>query len=79
MGFLGGSAGKEPACQCMTARDMGLTPGSGRFHGDGKGNPLQYFCLENFTDSGAWLATVHVVAKCRTRLSTHAYVVFRGL
>ena len=51
------------------ARDMGLIPGSGRFPGKGHGNPLQYFCLENPMDRGAWKATVHRVAKSWTRLS----------
>ena len=42
---------------------------SGRSHGEGNGNPLQYSCLENFTDGEAWQATVHGVAKSWTRLS----------
>ena len=42
---------------------------SGRFPGEGNGNPLQYSCLENLTDRGAWGARVHRVAKSRTRLS----------
>ena len=50
-------------------RDMGLIPGSGRSPGEGLGNLLQYSCLENPTDRGAWLATVHVVAKSQTQLS----------
>ena len=53
-------------------RDMGLIPGSGRFPGEGNGSPLQYSCLENSMDRGAWLVTVHEVAKSWTRLSTHA-------
>ena len=55
-------------------KDMGSIPGSGRFSGEGNGNPLQYSCLENPTDREAWQATVHVVTKSRTllkRLSTH--------
>ena len=44
-------------------RDVGLTPGSGRFPGEGNGNPLQYPCLGNSMDRGAWLATVHVFAE----------------
>ena len=43
--------------------DAGLTPGSERSPREGNGNPLQYFCLENSTDRGAWRATVHGVAK----------------
>jgi len=45
------------------ARDMGLIPGTGRSAGDGNGYPLQYSCLGNPTDRGAWQATVHGVAK----------------
>ena len=51
------------------AGDLGLIPGSGRFSGEGNGNPLQYSCLENSMDGGAWQATVHGVTKSRTRLS----------
>ena len=56
-------------------RDVGSIPGSGRSPGKGNGNPLQYSCLENPMDRGAWWATVHGVAKSWTRLkqlSTHA-------
>ena len=49
--------------------DPGSIPGSGRSPGEGNGNPLQYSCLENPMDRGAWQATVHGVAKSRTRLS----------
>ena len=59
-GFPGGSDGKESACN---AGDVGLIPGSGRSRGEGNGNPLQYSCLENFMDRGAWWATGHGVAK----------------
>ena len=48
------------------AGDMGSTPGLGRFSGEGNGNPLQYSCLGNPIDRGAWQATVHGVAKSRT-------------
>ena len=51
------------------AGDLGLIPGSGRSPGEGNGNPLQYSCLENPMDGGAWWATVHGVAKSRTQLS----------
>ena len=51
------------------AGDMGLIPGSGRSPGEGNGNPLQYSCLENLMDRGAWWATVHEVTKSRTRLN----------
>ena len=50
-------------------RDMGSIPGSGRSPGGGHGNPLQYFCLENPMDRGAWWATVHGVAKSQTPLN----------
>ena len=49
--------------------DLGLIPGSGRSAGEGNGNPFQYSCLGNPMDGGAWQATVHGVAKTRTRLS----------
>ena len=51
------------------AGDLGSIPGLGRSPGEGNGNPLQYCCLENPMEGGAWWATVHGVAKSRTRLS----------
>ena len=51
------------------AGDPGLIPGSGRSPGEGNGNSLQYSCLENPMDGGAWWATVHGVAKSQTQLS----------
>ena len=65
MRFPGGSDGKASACN---EGDPGLVPGLGRSPGEGNGNPLQYSCLENSMDGGAWWATVHRVAKSRTRL-----------
>ena len=62
-GFPGGSEGRESA---YNAGDLGSIPGSGRSPGGGNGNPLQYFCLENPMDRGAWRATVHRVAKLDT-------------
>ena len=53
LGFPGGLDGKEPSCN---AGDLDLIPGLGRSPGEGNGNPLQYSCLENFTDRGAWQA-----------------------
>ena len=50
-GFPGGSDSEESACN---AGDLGLIPGSGRSHGKGKDNPLQYSCLGNSMDRGAW-------------------------
>ena len=64
--FPGGSEGKASACN---AGDPGSTPGSGRSPGEGNGNPLQYSCLENPTDGGAWWATVHGVTKSQKQLS----------
>ena len=58
--FLAGSDSKESACN---AGDVGSIPGSGRSPGEGNGKPIQYSCLENFMDGGAWRATVHRVAK----------------
>ena len=66
MGFPGGSEVKASA---SNAGDLGSIPGSGRSPGEGNGNPLQDSCLENPMDRGAWWATVHGVAKSRTRLS----------
>ena len=54
---------KKSACN---AGDPGLIPGSGRFPGEGNGYPLQYSCLENPVDRGAWQATVHGVMKSQT-------------
>ena len=65
-GFPGAHSGKESACQ---AGDGSSIPGLGRSSGEGNGNPLQYSCLGNPMDRGAWWATVHVFAKSRTRLS----------
>ena len=68
MGFPGGSgkeysAGKDSAC---SVGDLGSTPGLRRSPGEGNGNPLQYFFLENSMDRGAWWATVHGIAKSWT-------------
>ena len=72
MGFtLGGSDGKESA---HNAGDLGLIPGLGKSSGEGNDNPVQYSCLENPMDRGAWQATVHGVAKNQTGLSNqHTY------
>ena len=59
------------------ARDAGSIPGSGRSAGEGNGNPLQYACQENPMDRGAWWATVHGVAKSRTRLRSFTYLLTR--
>ena len=52
--FPGGAVVKNPPANAGDARNMGLIPGSGRSHGEGNGNPLQYSCLENPMDGGAW-------------------------
>ena len=61
--FPGGSDGKASA---YNAGELGSIPGLGRFPGEGNGNPLQYSCLENPTDRGAWQTTVYGVAKSQT-------------
>ena len=70
LGFPGGSAGKESACNVV---DLGSIPGSGRHPGEGKGHALQYSGLENCMD-----CEVHGVSKCRTRLSKFHFHVFLG-
>ena len=65
MGFHGGSDGKESA---HSVGDLSLIPGLGRSPGEGNGNPLQYSCLENPMDRGAWWATVCRVLKSQTWL-----------
>ena len=64
--FLGGSDGKDLTCNAI---DLGSVPGSGGSPGEENGNPLQYSCLGNLTDRGAWWATVPGVTKSRTQLS----------
>ena len=61
--FPGGSDGKESACN---VGDLHLNSGLGRSPGEGNGNPLQYSCLEDSMDRGAWWATVHGVTKSQT-------------
>ena len=69
--------GKESAC---SAGDAGLIPSSGRSPGEGNGNPLQYTCLENPMDRGAWWAIVHMVTKQsdETDLKTARYLSVSG-
>ena len=69
MGLPGGTVVKNPTANAGDARDSGSIPGSGRSSGEGNGNPLQFSCLENPMDRGAWWATVHGVAKSWTQLS----------
>ena len=63
--FPGSSVGKEST---YNAGDLGSIPGLGRFSEKGHGNPLQYSCLENPMDRGAWHSTVHRVIKSQTQL-----------
>ena len=77
VGFPGGAGSKEPTCQCRRGKRQEFNPGSRRSPGEGHGNPLQYSCLENRMERGAWWATVHSVAKSQTqlkRLSTQAHM-----
>ena len=64
----GGAGVKITHTNAKDIRDLGLIPGLGRFPQGGRGNPVQYSCLENPMDRGAWRATVHGVVKSRTRL-----------
>ena len=77
LGLPGGSDGEASA---YNAGDLGSVPGLGRSPGEGHDNPLQYSCLKNPRDRGAWWATVHGVAKSQTRLSdfTFTFTLIRG-
>ena len=66
MGFPGGSDGRESA---SNAGDLGLIPEFGRSTGEGNGYPLQYSCLENSMNRGAWRIIVHRVTKSLTQLN----------
>ena len=66
--FPGDASGQETTCQCRRLKRCSFNPGLGRLPGGRYGNPLQYSCLENPTDRGAWRATAHGVAKSRTQL-----------
>ena len=63
MAFPGGAVVKNPPA---SAGDVGLIPGSGRSPGEGNASPLQYSCLENSMERGAWQATVHRVIELDT-------------
>ena len=75
LAFPGSSEVKASACN---AGDLGSILGLGRSPGEGNGNPLQYSCLENPMDRGAWWATVHGVAKSQTRLSDFTFTFTQG-
>jgi len=68
MGFPGATGVKNPPANAGDVKDGGLIPGLGRFPGGGHGNLLQYSCLENPMDRGAWWATVHSISKRWTQL-----------
>ena len=76
VGFPSGSDGKESADK---AGDLGLIPGWGRSHREGHGYPLQYSCLENSMNRGAWQTRVHGVVKCRTRRSTTTLIMWKEI
>ena len=69
MGFSGSSVRKESTCNGGDTGDPGSIPGSGKSPGKGHGYPLQYPCLENHMDRGAWWATVCGVTKSQPRLT----------
>ena len=71
--FPHGSVVKNLPANAGDAGDVGLIPGSGRSPGGGNGNPLQYSCLENPMDRGAWWATAHGVTQSQACLPTHAH------
>ena len=70
MGFLGGSMVKNLPANAGATGDVGSIAGSGKSPGGGNGNPLQYCCLENPVDRGAWRTTVHSITKSRIQLSS---------
>ena len=74
--FPDGLDGKESACN---EEDPGSIPGSGRSPGEGTGNPLQYSCLQNPMDRGAWRAIVHGVAELLDRTDFHFHIHFPEL
>ena len=75
-GFPSGSGGKVSTCQ---AGDLGSIPGLGISPGEGNGNPLQFSCMDNSMDRGAWIAIIYGVSKSQTwlkQLSMHAHPFF---
>jgi len=75
MGFPGGSVSKQSICNARDAGDTGSIPGLGRSPGGGHGNPLQYSCLVNLMDRGAWRTIVHWVKELdTTEVTKHAHM-----
>ena len=72
-GFPGGTVVKNPPANAGDPRDTGSIPGSGRSPGVGNGSPLQYSCLKNSMDRGAWRAALHWIAKIWTWQSNWAH------
>ena len=70
MGFPGGAVVRNPPANAGDIRDEGLIPGWGRSPGGGHRNPLQYSCLENPMDRGAWWATAYEVTELDTTEAT---------
>ena len=70
--FPGGAVVKNPPTNVGDERDAGLIPGSGRLPRVGKGSPLQYSCLENSLERGAWQAVQSMEVQSQTRLSARA-------
>ena len=82
MGLPWWLSSKQSSCSAGDAEDAGLIPGSGRSSGGANGNKVQYSCLENSMDRGAWWATIHGVAKNKPRPSvqeTETHLVIRLL
>ena len=72
-GFPDGPVGKESTCNAGDTGNVGSVPGSGRSPGEGNGNPLQYSCMENPMDRGAWWAIIQRVEKSQTLLSVQMH------
>ena len=74
-GFSGGAVVKNPPANAGDTGDTGSIPGSGKSPGEGNGNPLQYCCLKNIMDRGAWQATVHGVTDLDTNELAHTCLI----
>ena len=75
-GFPDGLVVENPPASAGATGDAGSIRGWGRSSGEGNSNPLQYPCLENSMDGGAWRATVHEATKSWTQLSTHPQITY---